>query len=203
MPWQEPKTDWQPDDPVGAADLNRIEDNIAYLRYNAVPSGVIVMWSGSADNIPVGWALCDGTNGTPDLRNRFVVGAGTSYEPGDTGGSASVTLTVDQLPSHKHSASTESAGSHNHDATTNADGQHTHSYTFRDWAREVQTGGITQNIWAGTASANTSSAGSHTHTVTINSAGSHSHSVTVDNTGGGQAHENRPPYYALCFIMKL
>src|SRR3989338_5938906 len=51
-----------------------------------VPTGVIVMWSGSVDSIPSGWSLCDGTNGTPDLRDRFVMGAGSSLEIGVTGG---------------------------------------------------------------------------------------------------------------------
>ena len=53
-----------------------------------VPYGVIVMWSGQSNEIPAGWALCDGANGTPDLRGRFVVGAGGDYAVGDTGGAA-------------------------------------------------------------------------------------------------------------------
>lgn len=48
---------------------------------------MIAPWSGAIVNIPSGWSLCDGTNGTPDLRNRFVVGAGDTYDPDDTGGS--------------------------------------------------------------------------------------------------------------------
>ncbi|MFQ5456441.1 MAG: hypothetical protein ACE5EA_09625, partial [Nitrospirota bacterium] len=76
-----------------------------------IPSGVIVMWLGSITDIPEGWALCDGTNGTPDLRNRFIVGAGDAYGVGDTGGSISHdhggatgdhTLTIDEMPPHRH-----------------------------------------------------------------------------------------------------
>ncbi len=67
-----------------------------------VPSGVIVMWSGSVASIPSGWALCNGASGTPDLRDRFVVGAGSSYSPGNTGGANTVTLNVNQIPSHNH-----------------------------------------------------------------------------------------------------
>ena len=56
-----------------------------------IPSGVIVMWSGSIASIPTGWALCNGSSGTPDLRNRFVVGAGDTYGVGATGGATSAT----------------------------------------------------------------------------------------------------------------
>ena len=89
-----------------------IVDYVANIGASAgVPSGIICMWSGLATNIPTGWYLCDGTNNTPDLRNRFVVGATGSYSPGSTGGTTSfsvsgstgaTTLTVDQMPSHTH-----------------------------------------------------------------------------------------------------
>ena len=70
-----------------------------------IPSGGIIMWSGAENAIPSGFVLCNGSNSTPDLRNRFIVGAGTggSYGVGNTGGADSVTLTVDQIPSHSHS----------------------------------------------------------------------------------------------------
>lgn len=64
--------------------------------------GMILMWSGSITSVPTGWALCDGTNGTPNLCDRFIVGAGSTYDLGATGGSDSVTLTVEQMPSHNH-----------------------------------------------------------------------------------------------------
>ncbi len=56
-----------------------------------VPKGLILLWSGSVDSIPNGFQLCDGKNGTPDLRDRFVVGAGSALNPGDTGGSTTHT----------------------------------------------------------------------------------------------------------------
>ena len=68
----------------------------------AIPPGAILMWSGSTTDIPAGWTLCNGQNGTPDLRNRFVVGAGGNYAVASTGGADSVTLTVNQMPSHTH-----------------------------------------------------------------------------------------------------
>ena len=70
-----------------------------------IPRGIIAMWSGAANAIPDGWLLCNGSNGTPDLRNRFIVGAGSNYDVGDTGGAQSVTLTTAQMPSHSHGAS--------------------------------------------------------------------------------------------------
>lgn len=78
---------------------------------SGVPAGVIVMWSGSIDNIPSGWALCDGTSGTPDLRNRFIMGAGSSYSVGNAGGEASHTLTINEMPAHSHSYNRAVSGS--------------------------------------------------------------------------------------------
>jgi hypothetical protein len=69
----------------------------AFVR-DIIPAGIISMWSGSIASIPTGWLLCDGTNGTPDLRDRFVVGAGSSYAVAATGGSANAIVV-----SHTHS----------------------------------------------------------------------------------------------------
>ena len=67
------------------------------ISIQAFYTGMIMMWSGSIASIPSGWALCNGSNGTPDLRNRFVVAAGSTYNPGDTGGTSD-TIVV----SHSH-----------------------------------------------------------------------------------------------------
>ena len=122
-----------------------------------VPSGAIIMWSGAADAIPTGYVLCNGSNNTPDLRNRFVVGAGSgsNYNVNDTGGADSVTLTVDQIPAHTH---------------TYIDQYVVINNGYRPWP----------------ASNNDCAA----------------RNVNSGSAGGGQSHENRPPYYALCFIMK-
>lgn len=66
----------------------------------SIPTGGIIIWSGAT--VPDGWALCDGTNGTPDLRGRFVLGSSDSHALGSTGGSEEVTLTARQLPPHFH-----------------------------------------------------------------------------------------------------
>lgn len=70
---------------------------------SSIPSGGIIMWSGEA--VPDGWALCDGENGTPDLRGRFVLGVSDSHQMGEVGGEEEVTLTVEQMPRHRHSMS--------------------------------------------------------------------------------------------------
>jgi microcystin-dependent protein len=67
-----------------------------------VPKGAILMWSGLAAAIPAGWALCDGSNGTPDLVGKFIRGGS---QAGDTGGADSVTLTEDNMPQHAHALS--------------------------------------------------------------------------------------------------
>ena len=143
-------------------------------------SGIIVMWSGAIENIPMGWALCDGTNGTPDLRNRFIVGAGSSYNVGGTGGSATVTLTTAQMPSHTHTGSTNTTGAHTHSIEPS-------------WIYKYGSGAYS---YPGDSEY-------HTSPATTKSAGDHSHTLTINAAGSGSAHENRPPYYALAYIMKI
>ena len=80
-------------------------DGSALTGVVAIPSGGIILWSGAANAIPSGFVLCDGNNSTPNLSGKFVVGYDASngdYDVGDTGGSESVTLTTDQIPSHNH-----------------------------------------------------------------------------------------------------
>lgn len=81
-----------------------------------IPVGVVVMWSGAIANIPTGWALCDGTNSTPDLRDRFVIGAGSSHAVDATGGSTDTgahTLTVAEIPAHSHNITLRTSSSNN------------------------------------------------------------------------------------------
>jgi len=127
----------------------------------AVPSGCILIWSGAANAIPTGFVLCNGSNSTPDLRGKFVVGyhdGNGDYDVGDTGGAETVTLTTAQIPSHKH--------------TTNIDGGH---------------------VIPGNGGSSYPYGGAGTYASTV---------FSMNNTGGGGAHENRPPFYALCYIMK-
>ena len=169
------------------------------------PVGGIILWSGSTSNIPTKWQLCDGTNGTPDLRNRFVVGAGSNYDVGDTGGEATHTLTVNEMPSHNH---TFSGNSHTHSLslsglTTSSAGAHTHSIdiqgtmSIRD-VLSASSGGYRQGSFT------TKSAGEHTHTISgSGTLGSTVATGTISNKGSSRPHNNLPPYYALCYIMKI
>lgn len=91
----------------------------AFVR-DIIPSGVIVMWSGSIASIPSGWYICDGNNSTPDLRNRFIVGAGSTYSVAGTGGSADAIVV-----SHTHTATVTDPGhahTYNYDAGVAANG---------------------------------------------------------------------------------
>ncbi|MPM50906.1 hypothetical protein SDC9_97652 [bioreactor metagenome] len=144
-----------------------------------VPAGCILLWSGAATAIPSGWALCNGESGTPNLRDRFIVGAGSTYAVGATGGASSVTLTTDQIPSHTHSNTIGSESNHTHGVTA---GIGTSSSGSASWAGDSQSG---------------------TKTVTSGKGSAHTHTITKASAGGGGSHENRPPYYAMCYIMKL
>ena len=170
----------------------------------AVPSGCILLWSGAANAIPSGFVLCNGSNSTPDLRGKFVVGYHDSngdYDVGDTGGAETVTLSEAQIPSHNHSFSS----SHTHGSgsySTNTTGSHTHTWQrqdvginngYRPWPAS--------NNDCKSTTVNTGSNGNHSHTITGTS-GSGTASGTTGNAGSGNAHENRPPFYALCYIMK-
>jgi microcystin-dependent protein len=136
--------------------------------------GSIVIWSGSTLDIPEGWALCDGQNGTPDLRNRFIIGAGNTYNVGDTGGNADAVLVT-----HTHTGSTDTSATHLHGhsrlSTTNP------GTNGRYWFPVDILGTNT----------NTGAAGAHTHT------------VDLETVGEDPTNKNLPPYFALCYIQQI
>jgi hypothetical protein len=142
-----------------------------------VPSGVIVMWSGSIASIPSGWYLCNGSNGTPDLRDKFVVGAGSTYSVGGTGGSADAVVVE-----HNHTATSTS--------TVNDPG---HSHTYTRYSSLLPQAGFDTNCWTGTSTQNTST---KTTGITVAT------TTTVASTGSSGTNANLPPYYALAYIMK-
>lgn len=168
---------------------------------NPIPVGGIIMWSGSS--VPDGWALCNGGNGTPDLRNKFIIGAGDSYIVGASGG----TLTTAAGGSHTHS--TDAAGAHTHGSSTGLTTltiaqlpAHTHTYGLAGGtAIEVGTGYPTGSGLASVSTTDTGSTGSgqgHGHSIT--SDGGHTHTLS---SVGDHTHTYIPPYYALAFIMKV
>jgi microcystin-dependent protein len=188
---------------------------------SAVPAGFIGMWSGSLATIPAGWGLCDGAGGRPDLRNRFIVGAGLGYAVAATGGADVVILTETNLPSHSHTTSASGATgdvnlSHNHTFSGSSGTAGAHSHTVR-LPTNTGFGAAAQTTESGIArdptdyfNYTTSNHDGHNHSISGsigNALGNHAHSVTVsvtvNSTGSGAAHENRPPYYALAFIIKL
>ena len=181
-----------------------------WVNSGLVPVGGILIWSGSVASIPTGWALCDGTGGTPDLRGRFVVGSGSSYASGATGGAASANML------HIHStpnATTDTGGAHTHAAgTTSTDGAHSHSLgsptgTSNEYYNSVNGGAATgaDITHTHTVSGNTNSDGSHAHTTPVTgSAGGHTHNIFQDTGEAlGTATNLRPPYYALAYIQRV
>ena len=184
---------------------------------SAFVSGMIILWSGNTGNIPTGFVLCDGNSGTPNLTDRFVVGAGSAYGVGATGGSSSVTLSTANLPSHNHSFSGSTSHSHtinNHTHSFSGSGSNTHnhgvpkgrggsqasiSHYVSDTSVEQTQGtfattNATISISVSGTTGNPSDRGTNSQSVSI--------SGTTGSEGSGTAHENRPPYYALCYIMK-
>jgi len=145
----------------------------------AFAPGMVMMWAGAENQVPTGWQLCNGsgetTNGIqiPDLRSRFVIGAGASYETGDKGGSSSATTSSNG--SHNHSVSVNSGGSHSHSVTIYSGGNHDHDF-------------------------DTNSAGSHSHTVSVSSGGTHSHTVTVN---GATLSEGQIPSHSHPQVNKM
>ena len=83
-------------------ELKDVVDNLEEEIVKLVPKGIIVIWSGSLDDIPNGWVLCDGNNGTPDLTRRFIVGAGNGIYTHYKGGHDIIRLTPEQIPKHRH-----------------------------------------------------------------------------------------------------
>ena len=171
-------------------------------------TGMIMMYTGNS--APSGWAICDGSNGTPDLRARFIVGAGngsgagnSNYSVNNTGGAESVTLSTAQLPSHNHGLNNHT---HSFSATTsNTNLSHDHDTTF-DNKKYFPGGGSTSIGYGGAGGypadvfSMSNALGDHNHTVSGTTGGNNG---TTANAGSGNSHENRPPYYALMFIMKL
>jgi microcystin-dependent protein len=198
----------------GAANVTGNVTANKFIGLGIMPIGSVVMWSGTinittnfdANGAGVvgtqyeGWQMCNGYNGSPDLRGRFVVGrvdhstqvrqsqsidgyTNTEYDLaaydgiGNTGGEREHVLTIGEMPSHAHGGSTSNDGSHNH------------GYT--------KPSGCTNGVFAsdtGCFMSDTPTSG------TTSSDGNHNH--TISTQGNDNAHENRPPYYVLAFLIR-
>jgi len=192
-------------------DISNLVTSIA--NFSAIPIGCIVLWAGSVATIPSGWRLCDGTNNTPDLRDRFVIGARS-----DSGGSATTFVTA---------ADTKSGGSkdlvavsHGHTATSSATSSGSLTSDTDAWSGTITSGDASlygsgsftnagsgstfnDNFYSDTNNENRSVSISrnytHTHTPTITTVVT----TTVNNAGETGTNKNLPPYYALAYIMKV
>jgi len=151
------------------------------------PSGGIIMWSGTIATIPSGWYLCNGANGTPDLRNRFVIAADA-----DDGGVAKTSVTETASQSGGSKDAIVVSHTHTFSATTSTIGDHVHTISASggEYAAGQQNHFTTDGV--SVYSRNTGAAGSHSHTV----------SGTTESSGSSGTNANLPPYYALAFIMK-
>lgn len=154
-----------------------VNNNLFIIDFNSiVMRGMIMMWTGSS--APEGWALCNGQNGTPDLRGRFVVGFDGGQDTarnygaiGNKGGAAEVAITGRQMPKHRHFAQ-----------RVNGDDGANKNYYF---CSNMQNAGD-RSLTSADGMTVPSGAGGQTGI-----------------SGNGEAHENRPPYYVLAYIMKL
>jgi microcystin-dependent protein len=186
---------------------------------NVTPIGSVVMWCGTITNYPTGWAVCNGVglsttaysalfsiigytfggSGTsfnlPDMTNRFVVGAGSAYSVGATGGADSVILDTTQIPSH------------NHDLT---DTGHTHGISDTGHTHLTANASIAINGGGGGYGSGSGSGlgpiGNNTITASATTGvgvASSTTGIIIDDAGGGLGHENRPPYFALIYLMRI
>lgn len=255
-------------------DIARLEDMFNSMAQDLAPlvSGHPILMIQNADDIVafdtngngtgdwIKWAVCDGGTHqgiiTPDLRDRFVVGSGLSYNVNDIGGEATHVLTVAEMPTHDHAVTdpghthavtdpghthavtdpghdhAASQVAHSHTGTTSTDGEHTHTPasdpgngfvtsdnngTFLDNSTGIEVND-SDDIAPNGDHSHTVTTDSQTPAVTVSSAftgvsvssnttgvtvGTEETGLTIDENGSSVAHENRPPYYALIFVMKV
>lgn len=141
------------------------------------PVGAIIMWYGEPEEVPYGWAVCDGTDGTPDLLSRFIRGAGNAEDAGGTGGQAQYTLSVSQMASHSHTGDTSYDGEHSHqiDRSYGSNGSAGYGCTGPDGS---------------------------SCTATSTSTSDHQHSASTDTTGNDDPVDNEPAHEELLVIQK-
>lgn len=175
-------------------------------NFSAIPIGCIVLWSGSVNSVPSGWRLCDGTNGTPDLRDRFVIGARS-----DSGGTATTFVTGADTKtggtkdaaviSHVHPVSSSATVTSDTDSWSGtiaaSDSGLYGSGSFYNSGGNGST--FSDNVYSSTNNENRNVSINHTYT--------HTHTVgvttTISSVGVSGTNANLPPYYSLAYIMKV
>ena len=205
------KIQYNPTDKTSSADVNFIGvrpkvNGKRIVTTDFIPVGTIVMWWGQVANIPPGWALCNGQNGTPNMIDRFPVCAGSGYPVGSLGGATShahgihgTALSIAQMPWHNHQYAQTP---HNHYVN---DPGHTHDY------RRARTTGYSTSISSGSISQIQLDDGVNTASnrtgIWLNDSYAN---IQFAAEGGGQAHshgmdaaDHRPPWFGVLFIMKL
>ena len=202
---------------TAAAQIATLTAGVATATAGGVPLGTILMWSGAVAAIPTGYKLCDGTFGTPDLRSRFVMGAGNggAYPaPGAMGGATTATASTDTVGAHNHTAVTGSTAltaaqmpTHSHTGATNPVGEHDHEAPTPGQATGSGGAFTVFHNGMGFNGNRTGPGGSHAHAFTTDAAGSgasHNHSISSD---GSHAHSvtvaTLPPYIVLAFIQRV
>ncbi len=216
---------------ITTGNIDAVAGKLQEVGADLVPAGFIGLWSGAISAIPAGWKICDGTLGTPDLTDRFVIHAdadsGGTNNPGDTGGLHTQSPTTDSQGSHAHTIN--AAGSHDHGAATGSYTLLTADVPSHQHFTVVNTGSATSiSASRGIARDNipdtnnneryllrgSSSTPTLGKTNTVGGDGGHSHTISSESTHihtevstGGHTHtiaslENRPKFHALVYVQK-
>jgi microcystin-dependent protein len=226
-------------DTLDASSIN-VNDDIYINSQPYLPVGSISIYAGQT--APSGWLFCDGTavsrftyprlfsvinrtygagDGTttfnlPNLQERLPVGKSGSSVLGNTGGSDTITLSVNNIPSHTHTGTTDSNGSHTHTGTTTTNGSHTHSSNAtgglaqpglaysngQDTTTGIDTDGSNELNLKTTAALAINSDGDHSHSLNVDTSGSHTHTFTTGSTGSGQAINVQNKFIVMNYIIR-
>lgn len=194
-------------------DVNDIIFENENVNMHTIPSGGIIIWNGLISDIPDGWLLCNGSNGTPNLQERFVIGSSSNYPYTSEGGSTTAVLIPENIPEHTHNGPTFEAGEHNHGGYTNNgnfDGAHEHTPqeigAFNNKSYPSLNNQIPP-IGSSSHDKNTSYdsviGSQHIHSISFENG--HTHNFETDNYGNSNPAPivTTPPYYALAYIMKI